>query len=85
MLARSPKATRRPASGAALLGVLILGGVLAAAWAQPGREGGTEPALAASAPAAIPSHRATRFIAPVPATAAATAPVALPSTPSVDP
>ncbi|MYG21272.1 MAG: hypothetical protein F4168_02665, partial [Gemmatimonadetes bacterium] len=79
------RSTRGRGSAAALVGVLVLGGVLAAAWAQPGSEGGAEPELAGQASAAVPSHRATRFIAPVPAPAAANAPVALPSTPSVDP
>ena len=86
-LARSRwlRSTRGRGGAAALVGVLVLGGVLAAAWAQPGSEGGAEPELAGQAPAALPSHRATRFIAPVPAPAAANAPAALPSTPSVDP
>ena len=86
-LARSRwlRSTRGREGVVALVGLLVVGGVLATAWAQPEREDGTEPELPAPGPAAVPPHRATRFIAPVPAMSAANAPAALPSTPSVDP
>lgn len=60
-----------------LFGVLaaagILGALLTAPPVLPGRDGPTELQLAAPAPALLPPPRATRFVAPVPATSAANA------------
>lgn len=89
VLARSPKAAparsaRRGGSAAALAGVLAVGGVLAAVLSPPGRDPGPAPELAAPAPAAIPPHRATRFVAPAPSGAAAPNRVALTPTPTPD-
>ena len=63
-----------------MFGVLILGGALAAVWGPPERDGNAEPELAAPAAAAVPSRRETRFVAPLPATPATDATVALGST-----
>ena len=83
-LARLPRPAGRSRGATALLGVLVPGGVLAALLALPGGDGGTGPELAATAPATIHPHRETRFVAPVPATVALDATVALNSTnPSV--
>ncbi len=79
-LTRLPRPAGRSRGTAALLGVLVAGGALAALLALPGGDGGTEPELAATATAAIPPHRETRFVAPVPATLAPDATVALNST-----
>lgn len=76
-LAWLPRPTGQSRGTAAFLGVLVPGGVLAALLALPGRDGGTEPELATTAPATVPSHRETRFVAPVPATPAVDATVAL--------
>ena len=70
---------------AAVFGVPAVAGALAALLFAPGRDGGAEPELAASAPAVVPPHRAPRFIAQAPATAAANAEAALTSIPPVVP
>ncbi len=68
-----------------LFGVPLAGGILTAMLAAllpggppaPDQDGPTEPELAAPAPAALPPPRTTRFVAPLPATLAANATVAL--------
>ena len=66
-----------------LFGVLaagtILGALLSAPPALPGRDSPTEPHLAAPTPAPVPPPGANRFAAPVPATSTADAMVALTS------
>lgn len=85
MLEGLPGPVRSRWVAAVLWGVPIAVGLVAAAWARQGREGSAERELAAQATAAVSPHRATRFVAPVPATPAANATVALTPTPPIDP
>ena len=69
----------------AALAVLVPGGTAPPPPGSPGDERATGSELAATAPAAIPSGRATRFVGPSPAMLAATDAVALSSPPSFGP
>ena len=69
----------------AALAVLVPGGTAPPPPGSPGDERATGSDLAATAPAAIPSGRATRFVGPSPAMLAATDAVALSSLPSFGP
>lgn len=60
-----------------LFGGLVAGAILTGPPAPPGRDVSTEPQLAAPSPAILSPPRATRFVAPVPATSAEDAMVAL--------
>ena len=82
-LARStwPERVRSRRTAAVLVAVLVPGGILAALLAAPGRDGGTEPRLAVQVPAVVSPSRGPHFAAPMPASPAASAEVALTSTP----
>jgi len=82
-LARStwPERVRSRRTAAVLVAVLVPGGILAALLAAPGRDGGTEPRLAAQVPAVVSPPRGPHFVAPMPTSPAANAEVAVTSTP----